>query len=113
MDFEHLKVSWVDLITLALLVVGIFRGRKRGMSEEILDTLKWLLVVVVAGYAYQPLGEMLSASSIFGLMYCYMAVYVGILLFFKLFFSFIRRRLGEKLVSSDVFGRGEYYMGML
>jgi uncharacterized membrane protein required for colicin V production len=113
MDLENLKFSWVDLATVGMIVVGVFRGRKRGMSEEILDTFKWLLIVVAAGYLYRPLGDQLSAASIFSTLFCYITVYLVILLFFRLLFSFIRRRLGEKLVGSDMFGAGEYYMGML
>jgi uncharacterized membrane protein required for colicin V production len=112
MDLEHLKFNWVDLAVATLLLVGLARGRKRGMSEEILDTFKWLLIVVAAGYAYQPLGAMLSQSTLFSALTCYLAVYIFVVVFFKVLFSFLKKRMGEKLVGSDMFGRGEYYFGM-
>ena len=55
-------VSWVDLLTLALVIAGVCRGRKRGMSEELLDLIKWLLTVVIAGRLYQPLGRVLAGN---------------------------------------------------
>lgn len=113
MDLEHLKYNWVDLVVVALLILGIVRGRKRGMSEEILDTFKWLLIVVAAGYCYEPLGAIISQSTLFGALTCYIAVYVTIVIIFKVLFASLKKRLGDKLVGSDVFGRGEYYMGML
>jgi len=110
--FEYLRFGWIDVLVLIALLVGFTRGRKRGMSVELLDVLKWLLVVVVAGHGYQPLGQMLAASTPFNDLFCYIAVYLVILTFFVALFSWIRPRLGDKIVSADVFGTGEYYLGM-
>ena len=53
-------VGWVDLLVVILLTVGVLRGRKRGMSEELLDVIKWTLIVLVAGLLYEPGGRWLS-----------------------------------------------------
>ena len=106
-------VSWVDLLAVGLLVVGIIRGRTRGMSEELLDLVKWLITVVAAGNLYQPLGQFLAESTPFSLLSCYVAVYCGLIIVIKLIFSVIQRTVGQKLIGSDVFGNGEYYLGML
>ena len=106
-------VSWVDLLTLALVIAGVCRGRKRGMSEELLDLIKWLLTVVIAGRLYQPLGRVLAESTVFSLLACYVAVYCGLIIVIKLLFAVIQRTAGQKLVGSDVFGSGEYYLGMV
>jgi uncharacterized membrane protein required for colicin V production len=111
--FESLRFGWIDVLVLIALLVGFTRGRKRGMSVELLDVLKWLLVVVVAGHAYGPLGEMLAQTTPFNNLFCYVAVYLVIILAFVGLFSWIRPRLGDKLVSADVFGTGEYYLGMV
>ena len=100
-------VSWVDLLTLALVIAGVCRGRKRGMSEELLDLIKWLLTVVIAGRLYQPLGRVLAESTVFSLLACYVAVYCGLILLIKLLFAVIQRTAGQKLVGSDVFGTAE------
>jgi uncharacterized membrane protein required for colicin V production len=111
-NFENLPFGWVDVVVLVLLAVGVTRGRKRGMSEELLDVLKWALVVVVAAYAYKPVGEMLAANSVFSRFFSFVAAYALTVLLFIGIFSYLRPRLGEKIVESDFFGRGEYYMGM-
>ena len=48
---KNFTLSWFDLVALAVLVVGLFRGRKRGMSEELLDVFQWLLIVVISVHA--------------------------------------------------------------
>ena len=104
--------NWIDLAVVALIGVGVARGRKRGMSEELLDVLKWLLAIVVCSRLYAPLGGMLSQATVFSTLSCYIAVYTLVLLAIHLIFSSIRRQIGSKLVSSDFFGMGEYYLGM-
>jgi len=108
-----LPFNWIDLAVVAIIAVGVTRGRKRGMSEELLDVLKWVIAIFVCGYLYEPLGGMLSASSPFSTLSCYVAVYAGILMVIALLFGAIKRRIGAKLVSSDFFGMGEYYLGMV
>jgi uncharacterized membrane protein required for colicin V production len=106
------SVGWVDALIAILLVVGVMRGRKRGMSEELLDIIKWLVIVVVGAAFYQPLGQFLKQVSLFSLLSCYVAVYGFIILSVMLLFSFIKRSVGDKLVGSDTFGSAEYYLGM-
>jgi uncharacterized membrane protein required for colicin V production len=108
------SLSWVDLAIAVLLGVGLWRGRKRGMSEELLDIIKWALIVVAAGLCYEPSGRFLfQVTSVFGLLSCYVAAYVTIAVVIAIIFSMIRRGVGAKLVGSDVFGATEYYLGML
>lgn len=113
MNFAAFTVSWVDLAVVALLITGIFRGRKRGMSEELLDIIRWALVLVIAAIFYQPLGQWLAESTPFSLLSCYIFTYTMIVVVLKLVATFIRRRVGDKLVGSDVFGNAEYYLGMV
>ena len=110
--FETLHVNWVDFLVMLILLVGIVRGRKRGMSEELLDVVKWLLIVVVGAYVYEPLGELLSNLTVFSRLFCFVTVYMLVIAGFVAGFSFLRPHLGSKLIGSDVFGNGEYYLGM-
>src|SRR5262245_28319833 len=103
-------VSWMDLVTVVIIGAGVVRGRKRGISEELLDVIKWVLILVAAAYIYEPLGSMLASSTVFSLLSCYVAVYATIVAILLLLFSFIRKQVGDKLVSSDVFGDAEYYL---
>jgi uncharacterized membrane protein required for colicin V production len=105
--------SWVDFAIVLLMGVGLWRGRKRGMSEELLDIVKWALIVVVAAFLYEPGGRLLASMSVFSPLSCYLFVYVGIMLMVVTVFGFIRRGAGAKLVGSDVFGSAEYYLGMV
>jgi membrane protein required for colicin V production len=108
-----LPFNWIDLAVVAIIAVGVTRGRKRGMSEELLDVLKWVVALFACSYLYEPLGAMLSGSTVFSTLSCYVAVYAGILMVVALVFGAIKRRIGAKLVSSDFFGMGEYYLGMV
>src|SRR6185436_16057337 len=86
---------------------------KRGMSEELLDIVKWTLIVGVAGLLYEPGGPWLARISVFSLLFSYIAVYGAVALVIFSLFVFVKNKLGEKLVGSDVFGRAEYYLGMV
>lgn len=113
MNVNALPFNWIDLAVVAIIAVGVTRGRKRGMSEELLDVLKWVVIVFACSQLYQPLGGMLSQATVFSTLSCYVAVYSLLALLIHLIFAAIRRQIGTKLVSSDFFGMGEYYMGMV
>ena len=113
MNLGEFQLTWFDLVVLALIAYGVFRGRKRGMSEELLDVFQWLLIVVIGAMLYRPLGKLVSQSAGFSLLLSNIIAYVLIALIIKLVFSMIKRNVGEKLVHSDAFGRFEYYLGML
>ncbi len=109
----NLPFNYVDVLVLVLLIVGIFRGRKRGMSEELLTFVQWLVIVFVGCEIYQPGGQFLSEFAPFSMMTCYVMVYLTFAILIKILFTQIKRALGEKVVGSNFFGEGEYYLGML
>jgi uncharacterized membrane protein required for colicin V production len=106
------SLSWVDALIAILLFVGIMRGRKRGMSEELLDIIKWLVIVIAAAVLHQPLGHFLKQLSFCSLLYCYIMVYGAVMIFAFLLFSFLKRTVGGRLLGTDTFGNAEYYLGM-
>lgn len=113
MNASHFQLTLFDLLVLGLIGYGVFRGRKRGMSEELLDVFQWLLIVVLGALLYSPLGKLVSRSAGFSLLLSNIIGYVLIALVIKLIFSMIKRNVGEKLVHADTFGRFEYYLGMI
>lgn len=113
MNFATYQPSWIDLAIVGIIIMGMVRGRKRGMSEELMDVVKWLLILVLGAFLYAPLGEFLSGMSPFSLLSCYLAVYGLLIGAIFGFFSMLKRAIGEKLIGSDVFGSGEYYLGMV
>lgn len=109
---NHLPVNMFDVALLVILVMGIMRGRKHGMSEELMSLLKWLAIVIGCGLIYDPLGSMLARSSPFSLLASYIIVYITGALVILGLFALVKHRLGGKLIGSDIFGRSEYYLGM-
>lgn len=112
MKFSGLTLTWFDLLLAGLLMFGILRGRKRGMSEELLDVFQWLTIIVLGAMLYDPLGRFFTSSGAMGLFYGYLIAYALIALVIKLIFSSVKRAVGEKLVHADTFGNFEYYLGM-
>lgn len=110
---KDLHFNYIDVIILVILVIGIFRGRKRGMSEELLTFLQWLIIVFVGCQIYQPAGNFLKSQAPFSLLTCYVSVYLVFAIVIKVLFSQIQRAVGEKLLGSNFFGESEYYLGML
>ncbi|MBM3837049.1 MAG: CvpA family protein [Verrucomicrobia bacterium] len=112
MNLPNVPFNWVDLVVVAALLVGALIGRKKGMSEELLPVFQWLAIVAVGALYYEPFGKFLAEYTNLSLLPAYLIVYLGILLGHVLFFSWLKRIVGEKLVASDIFGRLEFYLGM-
>jgi uncharacterized membrane protein required for colicin V production len=108
-----LNPNWFDMLVAVVILLGILRGRKRGISEELLDILQWLLIVVVAAQFYMPLGNLVAGYTHLSLLPSYVVCYLSIAIAIKLIFASIKRMVGEKLVQADTFGSMEYYLGML
>lgn len=112
MSFDKLPFNWFDLVLVVVLIMGIFRGRKRGMSEELMTVLQWVVTIIVCSIAYQPIGTWLASVSAFGMLISYLVAYLmagmGVALAFVLF----KRAFHGKLIGSDAFGKAEYYLGM-
>jgi hypothetical protein len=112
MPLDKLPFNWFDLVPVVVVLLGIWRGRKHGMSEELLPMAKWLIVAFGAAVAYDPLGRFYLSSTPFGLLGCYVAGYLTVVLLGFILFSVFKRALGGKLLGSDFFGRFEYYLGI-
>ena len=112
MSFDKLPINAFDFAVLAILVVGLLRGRKHGMSEELTGLIKWLAIVIVCAFTYEPAGQWFASSSPFSLLASFMMVYLTLALVILGVFALAKDRIGGKLVGSDIFGRAEYYLGM-
>jgi len=113
--FQNLAFSYIDAIVLVWLVVGLLRGRKHGMTQELLPVLKWVGIVLLGGYFHAPLGALIrqNAAGAFNEQWSAITAYALIALVLALLFSLLRHWLGDRLTGSDLFGRYEYYAGML
>ena len=45
-SLDQLPINMFDLVVVLVLAAGIFRGRKNGMSEELLSLLKWVAILI-------------------------------------------------------------------
>ncbi len=105
--------NWFDIAILLFLALGIQRGRKHGMSQEMILVLKWLAIVIVGGLGYSVIGDVISDNTVFTHLSAYLMAYVVIALGITVAFWAIKKMAHGKLVGSDVFGSGEYYLGMV
>jgi uncharacterized membrane protein required for colicin V production len=112
MSFDQLPVNVFDLVLVAVLVLGLLRGRRHGMSEELLLLLKWVAVLFGCWALYEQAGRLLAQESPFSLLTSFLVCYVVIALVIFGLFALLKRLLGGKLLGSDLFGRAEYYLGM-
>jgi uncharacterized membrane protein required for colicin V production len=113
MNLSQLPFNGFDVALVAILGLGVYYGRRKGMSGELLSLAKWLAIVFGCAAAYGPIGLFFSTNSnFFSTLSCYLMAYVGAALIIVLIFIGISRSLGGKLVGSDAFGGAEYYLGM-
>jgi uncharacterized membrane protein required for colicin V production len=113
MSLDALPFNAFDLALVIILGVGIYQGRKEGMSQGLIPLFRWLCIVFICAVAYEPVGQFFNQSSnLFSSLACYLMAYVGTAIIVVLLFFGIKRALGGKLLGSDVFGSTEYYLGM-
>lgn len=108
-----LPFNWFDIVLPIVLIFGIQRGRKHGMSQELLLVMKWLAIIIVGGLAYQTLGDTIEASSPLTHLASYRLAYFSIALAISIAFMAVTKLAHGKLIGSDIFGSGEYYLGMM
>ena len=105
--------NWFDIAIVLVLALGVQRGRKHGLSQELILVVKWLAIVILAGLGYGVVGDVISENSVFTHLSAYLMAYAAITLGITVVFLVIKKLVHGKLVGSDVFGSGEYYLGMI
>jgi hypothetical protein len=114
MSLDKLPFNAFDVLLLVVICTGIARGRKLGMSGELLSLLKWLAILFGCAFAYQPVGDTFAHSTgIFSALTSYVLAYIVIALLILLIFALLKRGLEGRLLGSDAFGKAEYYLGMV
>jgi uncharacterized membrane protein required for colicin V production len=114
-DFiKNLPFGYFDAIVLIWLIVGLLRGRKQGMTQELLPLLYWVATALLAGFYNQPLAAFIReyTTGAFNDLWSSIVAYSLIAFSLALVYSLLKHWLGDKLTGSDVFGRCEYYLGM-
>jgi uncharacterized membrane protein required for colicin V production len=108
----YAKFNYFDVIAVVWLCIGVLRGRKRGMSQELLPTLQWIAIVVVCGLFYWPLSQFIRPYAQFTVLWSNITAYFLIAVGIHVIYLWFKQMLGTKLVETDPFGRGEFYLGM-
>ncbi len=121
-SFDRLTFGWFDVALILILAFGLWRGRKRGMSRELLPVLMWLGIVFTGAFGYQLLSDELVKThyikTIFGTSFVErtagnMTAYLTLAFLVWLFFAVLKNLFKPKLEGATIFGSGEYYLGMI
>jgi uncharacterized membrane protein required for colicin V production len=107
------KFNYFDMFVVAWLILGLFRGRKRGMSQELLPLLQWAGIVIAGGLLYLPFSVPIRQYAQFNALWSVIAAYLLIAVAIHLLYLWFKQMFGEKLAQKDIFGRGEFYLGMM
>jgi uncharacterized membrane protein required for colicin V production len=109
---DNLPVNWFDGAVVAMLIIGFFRGRKNGMSKELLPLLKWLSVVLASGLCYEFPAQFLMDNAHLGKSSSCVWGYLLLAFAFFLVFLALKRVFVYKLSGNNFFGGAEYYLGV-
>lgn len=105
-------LNWFDAVVVLVLGFGLFRGRRNGMSKEILPLFQWLGVILVSGLFYGTVTQLIAKMVKLDPLISNLVAYTTLAAVVFLFFSLINRTVGLKLFGSNLFGSAEYYIGM-
>ena len=109
---SRLSVNWFDLVFVAVLIFGLIRGRRNGLSRELLPMLQWIALVIVCGMGYPSIADILTQQLAWGSTVSDVTGYLALGLIVVLIFGVLKRLFTERLVKNDTFKGAEYYLGM-
>lgn len=112
LTFDKLPVNWFDAAVLLVLALGLFRGRRNGMTKEFIRVSKWLAVVIVCGLFYETASQALVNIAAWNKATSYVAGYLILAFLVWFIFAVLKKMFVPRLAGSNVFGSGEYYLGM-
>jgi uncharacterized membrane protein required for colicin V production len=109
---NNLSVSWFDLVFVVVLGFGLFRGRRNGLSRELIPLLQWIALVIAAGMGYPTVAQFETTQFHWGKTIADVSGYLALALVTLIFFAIVKRTFTERLVKNDTFKGMEYYLGM-
>jgi uncharacterized membrane protein required for colicin V production len=111
-SMSNVPFNAFDVVVVGMLGFGLFRGRKNGMSKEMIPMLKWVVLVLVSGSYYQTVAQIFMNAAGMGKLTSYILGYLILAALVYLIFSLIKNATAKKLETSNLFGNGEFYVGM-
>ena len=112
MSFNNLPVNWFDGVFVAVLGFGLWRGRKNGMSKEVMPVFQWLSLILASGMGYALIAPTYANTIGTGKVASAMLGYCTLALAIWLVFYILKGIFVPRLTGSNFFGGGEYYLGM-
>ncbi len=113
MNLGDYQLGWFDLLVVVLIVVGFYRGRKRGMSEEFPLIIQWIFILIGGAFLYKPAGELVSDLTGMGKLFWFVMIYLMWAFLVKMIVTWIVRSKGDKVNLADNFGSAEYPLGIV
>src|SRR5258706_4647505 len=101
MSLENLPFGWFDVVLLAMIGVGVLRGRKHGMTKEVLPMFEWVAIVLLGGLAYEMVGQMFVNFARLGILGAYIGGYLSLALLVILVFVVLKKMLMPRLTGSN------------
>lgn len=112
LSLDHLPVGWFDGVLVVVLIVGFFRGRKNGMTKEVLPMFQWLATVLLGGLGYEMAAQPFINLANLGITSAYIFGYLSLALLVFFAFAYLKKLLTPRLDGSNFFGSAEYYLGI-
>jgi len=109
---DKLPFGWFDVVLVALLGFGLFRGRRNGMTKEVVPMFQMVATVLAGGLGYETAGQLLINTARLDKTLAYILGYVAIVIAVHLLFILVKKTVMPRLTGSNFFGSGEYYLGM-
>jgi hypothetical protein len=111
-----------DVFLVLALAFGFWRGRKHGMTKELIPVSLWIAIVVCAGFGCELLGDLFIQTGYVKVIFkksvtertaAYVTSYLLITAAVVLIFSFVKKIVKRRLEGSNIFGGSEYYFGIM
>ncbi len=120
--WQHFAFNWFDVALVLVLALGFWRGRKRGMTKELLPSLQWVAILLGAGFGHVFVADWLQQQGVIKQVFgnhfnertaALMSGYLSIAFVIFVVFTILKRKLNPKLEGSSFFGGNEYYWGVV
>jgi hypothetical protein len=111
MSLDHVPFGWFDAVLLVVIGFGFFRGRKNGMTKEVLPMFQWLATVLVCGLGYEMAGGFFMNLMRLNRLQACICGYLFLAFLVFLLFIWLKKILMPRLTGSNFFGSAEYYLG--
>src|SRR5271170_8302266 len=108
MASSDLSYNWFDITVIILLGLGFFRGRKNGMSRELLPTLQWVALVLVCGLGYSLVAQLFRNATSLDQLTSDVLAYLLLASVVWVLTSIPKHKFADRLAVSNFFGASEF-----